>query len=150
MYAVGITTHHALPVCRMNEGVELTDSDIQTMPTFTKPSTHSWPMALPPAPNQSEKCANSAAHPLGINGKLPRTSSSAWRRVRITLGAVPLLEICGWWHLAEALRIRHVSWACGTQGVPLKKCAVCSEARYCGAGCQKTHWKIHKADCHKL
>ncbi len=40
-------------------------------------------------------------------------------------------------------------WKCGAQGLPLKKCAGCDVALYCGAGCQKVDWKEggHKAKC---
>ena len=41
-------------------------------------------------------------------------------------------------------------WACGTNVVPLKKCSVCNVARYCGANCQKIHWKSHKSECATL
>ena len=44
-------------------------------------------------------------------------------------------------------RPRKSCWSCGTTGVPLKKCAVCAVAVYCGAGCQKADWKAHKGQC---
>ena len=37
--------------------------------------------------------------------------------------------------------------SCGATGVPLKKCSVCAVAAYCGAGCQKADWKVHKGQC---
>jgi predicted Zn-ribbon and HTH transcriptional regulator len=30
---------------------------------------------------------------------------------------------------------------------PLSKCARCKSVAYCGAACQKAHWKAHKAAC---
>ena len=38
-------------------------------------------------------------------------------------------------------------WSCGATGVPLKKCSVCAVAAYCGTGCQKADWKVHKGQC---
>ena len=32
-------------------------------------------------------------------------------------------------------------------GAALKKCATCQQASYCGAECQKAHWKLHKKTC---
>ena len=42
---------------------------------------------------------------------------------------------------------RKSCWSCGATGIPLKKCSVCAVAAYCGAGCQKTDWKVHKGQC---
>jgi len=36
---------------------------------------------------------------------------------------------------------------CGTEGVGFKRCSVCKEATYCGAGCQQAGWKKHKKTC---
>ena len=44
-------------------------------------------------------------------------------------------------------RQRKSCWSCGVTGVPLKKCSVCAVAAYCGAGCQKADWKVHKGQC---
>ena len=44
-------------------------------------------------------------------------------------------------------RPRKSCWSCGATGVPLKKCSVCAVAAYCGAGCQKADWKVHKGQC---
>ena len=38
-------------------------------------------------------------------------------------------------------------WSCGVMGEPLKKCSLCTVAAYCGAGCQKADWKVHKGQC---
>jgi hypothetical protein len=35
---------------------------------------------------------------------------------------------------------------CGNKGT-LKKCGSCKKVYYCGAGCQKSHWKTHKSNC---
>jgi len=32
----------------------------------------------------------------------------------------------------------------------MKVCSVCKAARYCGAGCQKLHWKTHKPECKRI
>jgi hypothetical protein len=40
--------------------------------------------------------------------------------------------------------------ACGAApagGAALRACARCRRARYCGAACQRTHWKAHKPAC---
>ena len=42
---------------------------------------------------------------------------------------------------------RKSCWSCGATGMPLKKCSVCAVASYCGAGCQKMDWKVHKGQC---
>ncbi|KAF7310075.1 SET and MYND-domain-containing protein 3 [Mycena indigotica] len=36
---------------------------------------------------------------------------------------------------------------CHNPSAVLRKCAGCSEARYCDASCQKQHWSIHKRKC---
>ena len=37
---------------------------------------------------------------------------------------------------------------CERGGLGLKKCSRCQKARYCGAECQKIHWKAgHKKEC---
>lgn len=36
---------------------------------------------------------------------------------------------------------------CGTRGVKLLRCSRCKKMPYCGAQCQKTHWKSHKPQC---
>lgn len=45
----------------------------------------------------------------------------------------------------------HQCAQCGVQpaaGSKLKKCALCRQARYCSADCQRTHWRAgHKANC---
>ena len=35
---------------------------------------------------------------------------------------------------------------CGNKGT-LKKCGSCKKVYYCGAECQKSHWKTHKSNC---
>jgi hypothetical protein len=35
---------------------------------------------------------------------------------------------------------------CGHRGT-LKKCGSCKKVYYCGAECQKSHWKTHKPNC---
>ena len=32
----------------------------------------------------------------------------------------------------------------------MKVCSVCQAARYCGAACQKLHWKEHKPECKRI
>jgi len=32
----------------------------------------------------------------------------------------------------------------------MKVCSVCQAARYCGAACQKLHWKTHKPECKRI
>ena len=41
---------------------------------------------------------------------------------------------------------------CATCGSPknLSSCAKCKSIFYCGAACQRDHWKTHKADCARL
>lgn len=44
-------------------------------------------------------------------------------------------------------------YACGNGECPklgLEKCSGCKAIRYCSRKCQKTHWKHHKSDCHKV
>jgi hypothetical protein len=36
---------------------------------------------------------------------------------------------------------------CGVEGTKMPKCAECQVACYCGRGCQKQHWKVHKYIC---
>jgi hypothetical protein len=36
---------------------------------------------------------------------------------------------------------------CSKEGGGLKRCKGCNSVRYCGADCQKEHWKAHKAAC---
>jgi sulfatase maturation enzyme AslB (radical SAM superfamily) len=36
---------------------------------------------------------------------------------------------------------------CGVRGAGFKKCSRCMVALYCGAPCQHSHWKQHKAGC---
>nr|GAT49262.1 SET and MYND-domain-containing protein 3 [Mycena chlorophos] len=36
---------------------------------------------------------------------------------------------------------------CSNPSAVLRKCAGCSEARYCDESCQKQHWKAHKREC---
>jgi hypothetical protein len=31
----------------------------------------------------------------------------------------------------------------------LSRCSACKKVTYCGAACQKAHWKWHKAECKK-
>jgi hypothetical protein len=55
----------------------------------------------------------------------------------------------------KELRAKHNNpEACGSCGVkigkggkPLLQCARCKDRKYCGAECQKKHWKIHKKVC---
>jgi len=35
-------------------------------------------------------------------------------------------------------------------GITMKICSVCLVARYCGAACQKLHWKAHKPECKRI
>ena len=44
-------------------------------------------------------------------------------------------------------RPRKSCWTCGAMAMPLKRCAVCAVASYCGADCQKADWKAHKGQC---
>jgi hypothetical protein len=37
--------------------------------------------------------------------------------------------------------------ACGQPDVQMLKCSRCKAAFYCGAACQKRHWREHKAAC---
>jgi len=32
----------------------------------------------------------------------------------------------------------------------MKVCSICLAARYCGAACQKLHWKAHKPECKRI
>jgi len=34
-----------------------------------------------------------------------------------------------------------------TVEAPIKRCARCHVAGYCGFACQKQHWKVHKQSC---
>jgi hypothetical protein len=45
----------------------------------------------------------------------------------------------------------HVCAACGKQGGSsgMFRCGGCRAARYCGASCQRAHWKKHRPDCLK-
>ncbi|KAF7310071.1 hypothetical protein MIND_00380300 [Mycena indigotica] len=43
-------------------------------------------------------------------------------------------------------RLYHCSF-CQNSSAVLRKCAGCSEARYCNATCQKRHWSVHKKKC---
>ena len=46
------------------------------------------------------------------------------------------------------VNLRCVCWQCGKGSVEnLRKCKQCLLARYCGAECQKEHWKMHKKFC---
>mmetsp|Transcript_66350 Transcript_66350/g.117840 ORF Transcript_66350/g.117840 Transcript_66350/m.117840 type:complete len:85 (+) Transcript_66350:3-257(+) len=41
---------------------------------------------------------------------------------------------------------------CGARSARLKRCKGCSlstgsPAWYCGAGCQRAHWRVHKGQC---
>ena len=36
---------------------------------------------------------------------------------------------------------------CGKEGEKLLSCGRCKKVRYCGAECQRGHWKIHKVNC---
>ena len=38
---------------------------------------------------------------------------------------------------------------CGKTDTPLKNCAACGKAKYCGYACQKAAWREHKKDCAK-
>ena len=38
-------------------------------------------------------------------------------------------------------------WKCGKAGGQLRNCSRCGVARYCGAECQRAHWKDHKPEC---
>ncbi|KAK3258073.1 hypothetical protein CYMTET_32868 [Cymbomonas tetramitiformis] len=46
--------------------------------------------------------------------------------------------------------MRPVCSACHTDTLPLKSCARCRTAAYCGPACQKSHWKVHKPECAAL
>jgi hypothetical protein len=41
----------------------------------------------------------------------------------------------------------HACDGCGTTALPVKLCSSCRGARYCGAACQRAHWREHKAAC---
>jgi hypothetical protein len=45
--------------------------------------------------------------------------------------------------------LRHVCSGCGAEDAQerFKKCGRCMVARYCGAECQRAHWKAHKKTC---
>lgn len=43
----------------------------------------------------------------------------------------------------------NVCAACGATG-SLKRCAGCRGVRYCGAACQRAHWRQHAAECRRL
>jgi hypothetical protein len=32
----------------------------------------------------------------------------------------------------------------------MKVCTICWAARYCGAACQRLHWKAHKPECKRI
>jgi len=32
----------------------------------------------------------------------------------------------------------------------MQVCSICQAARYCGAACQKLHWKTHKPECKRI
>eukprot|EP00884_Botryococcus_braunii_P008320 jgi/Botrbrau1/1748/Bobra.0217s0006.1 len=49
-------------------------------------------------------------------------------------------------------RRKPTCWQCGVRrrpdGTRLKVCCGCKRAYYCGEGCQKRHWPLHKPECH--
>jgi ribosomal protein S14 len=53
--------------------------------------------------------------------------------------------------LREQAKGAHVCAVCGAkngyQGTSLLLCSRCKNRKYCSAGCQKQHWKIHKKAC---
>ena len=53
------------------------------------------------------------------------------------------------WGYGESLRI---CAQCGpvAEEVVMKVCSVCRAGRYCGAACQKLHWKKHKPECKRI
>ena len=48
----------------------------------------------------------------------------------------------------QAVGAEEICAQCGRQGAGLKRCAVCKQASYCGAVCQKADWKHHKQKFH--
>ncbi len=59
-------------------------------------------------------------------------------------GALPRLRVCGGPGCAN--------FAGPCEGaLPLKQCGGCRAARYCGADCQRAHWREgHRAECRAL
>ncbi len=59
-------------------------------------------------------------------------------------GALPLLRVCG--------NPRCSNFGMECEGVlPLKQCGGCRAVRYCGADCQRAHWREgHRAECKAL
>lgn len=39
---------------------------------------------------------------------------------------------------------------CGMQKMFLKRCAACRGPAYCSTGCQRSHWRFHRAECRQL
>ncbi len=91
---------------------------------------------------------------LDANGKLPPPPSPVAARSGALppplalpprrQGALPRLRVCG--------NPRCGSFAQKGEGaLPLKQCGGCRAVRYCGAECQKAHWRDgHKAECKEL
>ncbi|EPQ53631.1 hypothetical protein GLOTRDRAFT_63247 [Gloeophyllum trabeum ATCC 11539] len=46
----------------------------------------------------------------------------------------------------NSVSLYRCSW-CGNPSAVLRKCGGCNKARYCDAGCQKSHWSTHKSVC---
>lgn len=47
----------------------------------------------------------------------------------------------------KPLRDKHLCAACGAKKANLRVCARCNTVSYCGAACQRGHWKTHKPSC---
>ena len=60
-----------------------------------------------------------------------------------------LLTEHGVWESANKKRLQMIRqcWGCGLRQFILKKCSRCLKVWYCGAECQKKHWKLHKKVC---
>ena len=52
-------------------------------------------------------------------------------------------------HKRKIVREMQGCYQCGRDGASMQ-CSRCKSARYCGAECQRAHWKAHKPDCKKI
>ncbi len=90
--------------------------------------------------DREQQGAGGKPPPLGPPSALPPPLALPPRRQ----GALPRLRVCG--------NPRCGNFAERSEGaLPLKQCGGCRAVRYCGAECQRAHWREgHKAECKAL